>query len=66
MALGISAGLAWKEIFEHISEDELNEIKSYSQHNFALALIDKLARVNYSTDEAVDLLTRACILEQES
>lgn len=65
MALGVSAGLAWKEIFEHISEDELRELNGLSQHNFGIVLMDKLIKDNYTVDEAEALLIRAEVMEAE-
>lgn len=65
MALGVSAGLAWKEIFEHISEDELKDLNGLSQYNFGIALMDKLLKDDYSVDEAAALLIRAEVMEAE-
>ncbi|MFO0862358.1 MAG: hypothetical protein U0516_01395 [Candidatus Saccharibacteria bacterium] len=60
---GVRYALAWQEICEHVSREDLLGLKDLDEADFVGAIIGLLVERGYEPDDAVQLLTRACLLE---
>lgn len=61
---GVQYALAWQEICEHVSREDLLELENLDEIDFVGAIIGLLVERGYEPDDAEQLLVRACLLEK--
>ncbi len=62
---GIQFALAWQEICEHVTKEDILELKDLDDTDLAGAIIGLLVNDGYEPDDAEQLLVRAGLLERE-
>lgn len=63
---GVQFVLAWQEICEHVSREDILELGDIDDVDLAGAIIGLLVEGGYEPDDAEQLLVRAGLLEKDS
>lgn len=62
---GVQFVLAWQEICEHVSREDILELGDIDDVELAGAIIGLLVEASYEPDDAEQLLVRAGLLERD-
>ncbi len=63
---GIQYALAWQEICEHVSREDLVQLENLDEAGFVGAIVGMLVERGYEPDDAEQLLVRAGLLEKSN